>query len=202
MQKRAQGEMRLFCSTGGRKYLNAAERRRFLKAAGLADPATRLFCLVLGWSGARISEVLALTSASIDIDGGVVSIETLKRRKRGIVRQVPLPAGVLRELNRVFRLRLVQRDPVLANKRLWRWSRTTAWRRVKAVMTAARVAGTPAVPKGLRHGFGVKAFQTNVPPHLVQRWLGHASLRTTSIYGDVIGPEERAFAARMWKGCA
>jgi integrase len=38
-----------------------------------------------------------------------------------------------------------------------------------------------------------------LPPHLVQRWLGHASLRTTSIYGDVIGPEERAFAARMWK---
>jgi integrase/recombinase XerD len=38
-----------------------------------------------------------------------------------------------------------------------------------------------------------------VPPHLVQRWLGHASLKTTAIYGDVVGPEERAFAARMWK---
>jgi len=36
--------------------------------------------------------------------------------------------------------------------------------------------------------------------HLVQRWLGHASLRTTSIYGDVMGPEERAFAERMWSG--
>ena len=55
------------------------------------------------------------------------------------------------------------------------------------------------MPKGLRHGFGVNAFQSNVPPHLVQRWLGHASLKTTAIYGDVIGPEERAFAARMWK---
>jgi integrase len=36
-------------------------------------------------------------------------------------------------------------------------------------------------------------------PHLVQRSLGHASLRTTGIYGDVMGPEERAFAARMWR---
>ena len=27
--------------------------------------------------------------------------------------------------------------------------------------------------------------------------FGHASLRTTAIYGDVVGPEERAFAARM-----
>ncbi|MGB7099167.1 MAG: hypothetical protein WBD95_10435 [Xanthobacteraceae bacterium] len=39
----------------------------------------------------------------------------------------------------------------------------------------------------------------DVPPHLVQRWLGYASLRTTAIYGDVIGPEEHAFAERMWK---
>ena len=48
----------------------------------------------------------------------------------------------------------------------------------------------------VRHGFGVNAFESNVPPHLVQRWLGHASLRTTAIYADVIGPDERAFAAR------
>ncbi|MFU1717859.1 tyrosine-type recombinase/integrase, partial [Bacillus amyloliquefaciens] len=55
-----------------------------------------------------------------------------------------------------------------------------------------------ASPKGLRHSFGVNAFQAKVPPHLVQRWLGHASLRTTSIYGDVLGEVERELAARMW----
>ena len=65
-------------------------------------------------------------------------------------------------------------------------------------MAAAGITGTQAMPKGLRHGFGVSAFQTNVPPHLVQRWLGHASLRTTAIYGDVIGPDEIAFAERIW----
>jgi site-specific recombinase XerD len=54
------------------------------------------------------------------------------------------------------------------------------------------------MPKGLRHGFDVNAFQSNVPPHLVQRWLGHVSLRTTAKYCDVIGPDEREFAARMW----
>jgi integrase len=194
--------MSLYNSTGGRKYLNAAERRRFLKAARLTDPATRVFCLVLEWSGARLSEVLALTPASFDLDSGIVGIETLKRRKRGVVRQVPLPRFILRDLDRVFGLRRAQHEPYLADKRLWKWSRTTAWRRVKAVMVIARVMGTPAMPKGLRHGFGVNAFQANVPGHLVQRWLGHASSRTTSIYGDVVGPEERAIAARMWKGCA
>ena len=98
---------------------------------------------MLGWSGARISEVLALTPASIDIDSGVASIETLKRRKRGIVRQVPLPPEMLNELDSVFELRIAQRDPQLATLRIWRWSRTTAWRYVKAVMGAAGIAGRP-----------------------------------------------------------
>ncbi len=151
---------------------------------------------MLRWSGARISEVL--TPAAIDIKGGAAGIKTLKRRRRGIVRQVPLPPDVLRELDRTFKLCAAQRDPQLATLRLWRWSRTTAWRYVKAVMAAAGVAGMPAMPKGLQHGFGVNAFQSNVPQHLVQHWLGHASLRTTAIYGDAIGSEERAFAARMW----
>jgi integrase/recombinase XerD len=198
MRDRADAGMSLYGPTGARKYLNAVERRRFIRAANRAEPDTRLFCLVLDWSGGRISEVLALTAAALDIDSGVANIETLKRRKRGIVRQVPLPRDTLRELNCFFKLRLMQRDPQLAVERLWRWSRTTAWRRVKEVMIAAGIFGAPAMPKGLRHSFGVKAFQSNVPPHLVQRWMGHASLRSTSIYADVMGPDERAFAARMW----
>ena len=192
--------MSLYGSAGGRKYLNAAERQRFIESAQRAPPMVRLFCLVLRWSGGRISEALALTPAAIDIESGTASFETLKRRKRGFVRQVPLPRDLLSQLNQVFRLRFRQRDPELAGARLWTWSRTTAWRRVKEVMAAAGITGTPAMPKGLRHGFGVNAFQASVPPHLVQRWLGHASLKTTSIYGDVMGPEERAFAERMWSG--
>jgi integrase/recombinase XerD len=188
----------LFSPSGSRKYLNAAERRRFVESAQRAPPKVRLFCLVLRWSGGRISEVLALTPAALDIDSGVANLETLKRRRRGIVRQVPLPAHVLCDLDRYFGLRHLQRDAGLAAKRIWSWSRTTAWRRVKEVLAEAGISGTQAMPKGLRHGFGVNAFETSVPPHLVQRWLGHASLKTTAIYGDVMGPEERAFALRMW----
>lgn len=198
MRGHANEGMNLFGQRGERKYLNAAERRRFIRAAHNAAPTVRAFCLTLGWSGGRISEVLALTAAAIDIESGVANIQTLKRRKRGTVRQVPLPREVLGELNHIFQLRRRQRDQDLSNERLWTWSRTTAWRRVKEVMVIARVAGAHAMPKGLRHGFGVNAFQCRVPSHLVQRWLGHASLRTTSIYGDVVGPEERALAARMW----
>jgi site-specific recombinase XerD len=106
---------------------------------------------------------------------------------------------LLNELEVEFGLTRAQRNPDLVNARIWRFSRTTAWRYVKAIMAAAGIIGTPAMPKGLRHGFGVNATQSNVPIHLLQRWFGHASLRSTGIYYDVMGPEERAIAARMWR---
>jgi integrase/recombinase XerD len=198
MREQSYCGLTLFSSYADRKYLNAAERARFIETARLAPPKAQSFCLTLGYSGARISEVLALTPAAIDLESGAVCILTLKRRRNDVVRQVPLPMDLLDELDHDFKLGDAQRDPELARKRMWCFSRTTAWRYVKGVMAAAGITGTPAMPKGLRHGFGVKAFQSNVPAHLVQRWLGHASLRTTGIYADVVGPEERAFAERMW----
>jgi hypothetical protein len=62
-----------------------ATRRRAAVHQGRAEPETRPFFLVLGLSGGRIFEVVALAPAAIDIDGGVANIETLNRRKRGIV---------------------------------------------------------------------------------------------------------------------
>jgi integrase/recombinase XerD len=198
MREQLYDGLSLFNRSGSRKYLNAVECRRFIRAAARLPTTARLFCLTLLWSGARVSEGLALAPAAIDIESGTVSVRTLKRRKRGVIRQVPLPPEVLNALKRHFKLRQRQRDPQHAAKPLWRFSRTTAWRHVKKVMAAAGIVGAPAMPKGLRHGFGVKAFQSNVPTHLVQRWLGHASIKTTAIYGDVVGPDELAFAARMW----
>jgi integrase/recombinase XerD len=198
MREQSCDGLTLFGPHGHRKYLNAAERRRFLESAQRLPPIERSFCLTLAWSGGRISEILAVTAAAIDIESGAVSLETLKRRRRGVVRQVPLPPAMLDELDRVFDLHTAQRDPALATMRLWRFGRTTAWRYVKAVMASAAIIGMPAMPKGLRHGFGVHAVQAKVPVSLVQRWLGHASLRTTSIYIDVTGPDERVIAALMW----
>lgn len=198
MRQQAREGLALFGRRGDRKYLNADERRRFVDAAREASSEQQLFCLMLRWSGGRVSEILAVTPAAVDLESGVVSLKTLKRRRPDVVRQVPLPSDLLAALDQEFHLRATQGDPIAAHQRIWRFSRTTAWRYVKAVMTIAGIQGLSAMPKGLRHSFGVNAFQSNVPPHLVQRWLGHASLKTTAIYGDVVGPEERELAARMW----
>jgi integrase len=184
---------------GGRKYLNITERRRYALEIERMAPEVRTFGLVLMWSGCRVSEALAVTPLAVDRESGTITLITLKRRKPGHVRQVPLPTRVIEELTTVFDLKNRERDPKRAQERLWTWSRSTAWRHVKKIMRDAGIYGPAAMPKGLRHSFGVAAFES-VPPHIVQRWLGHASLRTTAIYGQVIGREERTLARRLWKG--
>jgi integrase len=189
--------MTLHTAVGARKYLNVAERQRYAAAAETMPPEPRVFCLLLMWSGCRISEALAITPLAIDREAGTVAFITLKRRKASVVRQVPIPAALIAELTKVFDLAKREQDSDLRAARLWRWSRSSAWRWVKVVMKRAAISGSAAMPKGLRHTFGVAAFQA-VPPHIVQRWLGHASLRTTGIYGDVSGREEHLFAERIW----
>ena len=188
----------LYATDGGRKYLNRAERRRVLAVMETLDPDKALFALTLAWSGARVSEVLALTPASFQIERGVVALRTLKRRRHS-VREVPLPPNVMAALNRHFDLSAMQRDGALAGQRLWPWRRETVWRFIKAVMEESDIVGRAACARGLRHAFGVGALQAAVPLNLVQRWLGHARISTTAIYADACGPEEQGFAARFWK---
>lgn len=157
----------------------------------------RLFAEVLAWTGARVSEVLALNARSFDFDAGLVTIVTLKRRMFSI-RHVPLPPQLLSRLNRYFGLVRSQADDELGSKPLWGFCRMTVWRFIKRVMAAANVIGRQACPKGLRHAFGVAALQAGVPLTLLQRWMGHSRLSTTAIYANVSGPEEMFFARRLW----
>ncbi len=188
----------LYTSTGERKYLNRTERTRALTAAQHLPLDRMLFCLTLAWTGARISEVLALTPAQFQVNESLVSILTLKRRRLHI-REVPIPPFLMQALNGHYRLRDQQVDANLRDGRLWPFHRTTAWRIVKQVMTEAGLHGAISAPKAFRHGFGVGTVQAGVPITQLQRWLGHARLSTTAIYTEVAGPEELSLARRYWR---
>ena len=192
----------LYDGRGRRKYLVPIERSAFLQAALQAGGKTATLCAVLTFSGARISEVLALTPERIDEANGTINFETLKRRKKGITRAVPVPRNLFLYLDGVHHFQEAKRDPTGANKRLWTWSRTTAWRRVHQVMRLAAHPDHLSQPKSLRHAFGAEARMTGVPLELIQIWMGHARIETTFIYTTVVGPEERAFARRTWKKAA
>jgi integrase/recombinase XerD len=189
----------LFHHDGSRKYLTQDERTAFLQASEQFPHDVRSFCHVLVYAGCRLREALELTADRIDLKQATLTFETLKKRKRGMFRAVPVPPDLITLLDLVHHVRSTQRRRGGGrNTRLWTWSAVTAWRKVKAVMDAAGIQGYHATPKGLRHGFGVAAVQASIPLNLVQRWLGHSQLTTTAIYAEAVGAEERNIAARMW----
>ena|SRR5271167_1471562 len=67
-------------------------------------------------------------------------------------------------------------------------------------MDAAEIKDGPhKCPKGLRHGYGIKAVMDGVPLNMLKKWMGHAKLETTEIYTNAVGDQERDIAARMWR---
>lgn len=186
----------LYDPAGKRLYLTREERHAFLSAAKTLTPPERTFCLVLHDTGCRISEALSLTAGKIDLDQRYIIFETLKRRREGVFRAVPLSDETLDLLDIVHGLRLAKGK---SDTLLWSYSRSTAWRIVKKAMDRAGIEeGAHQSPKGLRHGFGVEAILSGVPVTTLKKWMGHAKLTTTAIYLEVVGAEEREIAARMW----
>ena len=191
--------MQLYDDDGQRKYLTPGERDAFLKAAENAPREVRTFCGTLVHTGCRISEALELTGDRVDLKGGVLVLESLKKRKRGVYRAVPVPPVFLDTLNLVHHLQSVKARKDRGRRVvLWGWCRTTAWSRVCEIMKAADIIGQHATPKGLRHAFGIKGVTSQVPLNIMQKWLGHADLATTAIYADAVGAEAKQIAQRMW----
>jgi integrase len=115
--------MQLHDAQGKRLYLTAEERRAFLAAAAKAARPVRTLCGVLHTTGCRISEALALTPERVDLIGGAVVFESLKKRRRGVYRAVPVPPGLLDQLDLVHGLREAQRrGKGHADRPLWQRS--------------------------------------------------------------------------------
>jgi len=189
--------MTLFDKGGNRKYLTTEERQLFLTAAKTSNREVRTFCLMLLYSGCRISEVLAIRVKDIDISAKAVIIHSLKKRKTNQYRHIPLSLPFLDELELAFNLKQLRKKQ--STTLLWNWSRSTASRRVNEVMGKANIKGIHATPKGLRHSFAIYALQKNIPLNMVSKWMGHASLEVTAIYANAMGQEERNIAKRLWE---
>ena len=91
--------MQLYDLRGQRKYLTQHERDRFLKAARSTLTPDRAFCEILAYTGCRLSEALALMPDRVDPAAGVVVFESLKKKRRGIFRAVPVPTDCSKRLH-------------------------------------------------------------------------------------------------------
>lgn len=203
-------EMRLFSPGGERLYLTGQERQRFLAALDEERPMDRLFCHVLHFTGCRPSEGLELTPSRILIDEMALVFRSLKKRhldSKGRVKQpqfrtVPVPEMLIENLDLVYGIRALQKKRKGLDIPLWTMSRPTAYRLVKRVMDRAKIVGKQATGKGLRHGFGVAMVTARkpVPIHVLAQLMGHSDSKTTEIYLQVVGEEQRQMVTDAWEG--
>ena len=189
--------MRLYNHQSERLYLNASERRRFLQQARQQPITIQSFALTLFYTGCRISEGCALTTHALQAEEQLLSIRSLKKRSLRHIREIPIPP----ELVRVLEAQRGEKNrdiPLWSNIQGKAINRITPYRWIKQIMAQAGIAGSQATPKGLRHGFGIHAIASGVPLNMVQKWMGHADIKTTAIYTNAVGLEERELAERMW----
>jgi integrase len=100
--------MALYAGDGARLYLTSGERAAFLEAAEQADRQDRTLCMTLAYAGCRLSEALALTADRVDLAADLLLFESLKKRRAGIYRAVPVPPSLLDALDLVHGIRELQ----------------------------------------------------------------------------------------------
>jgi len=174
-----------------RKYLTPEERLRFYEhAQEISNLTHKILCMVLLYTGCRISEATHIRRGDIDPHFEILTIRTLKQRKVKRERKVRVPDFLVEMLQ--------EQIATVKGTRLLSFSRWTGRRIVKRYMAEINIDGVKATPKGLRHAYAMGNLEELVPLPTIQKWLGHTNMNNTSHYLDFVGPEERALAERAW----
>lgn len=148
-------------------------------------------------TGARISELLALTIASVDLQRSCVTILGKGRKHR----EVPLWKPTLRVLRCwIQQTAGTASTPLFPTRVGHRMTRSNAEKRVKGLVRAASkvcpsLAGRRISPHTLRHTTAMHLLQSGVDVSVIALWLGHAGLETTHGYIEAdLRMKERALA--------
>ena len=220
------------------KYIRPHEAQRLLSALG--EGRDQLLVEVLWNTGAKVSEALELTPASVNFDEATVTIRTLKKKRRlpkkakevkneirGLelaLAQDPESKILMRKLkNARKRLAAFEKEdppqiyrtvpirPELSGKiaaycmnnniqpaeRLFPISRIRVYQILQRAGEKAGIEKDRRHPHVFRHGFAVNAVLSGVPPLVLRRWLGHASIDSTLIYTEVLAQDTKGYLDKM-----
>ena len=132
--------MRLYSPQGERLYINASERICFEKMARKQPERIKLFCLILLYTGCRVSEAINLTRRDFQLTESIVSINSLKKRDEHHMREIPVPKHLIKAVEAY--LAVAHEHP---QYQPWNIHRGTAWDWVKAVMKEANIVGNGTI---------------------------------------------------------
>ncbi len=129
-------------------------------------------------AGLRVSEAVRLKIADVDSSRMLIHVHEGKRRKD---RMVPLSTKLL-ELYRTYYRAVRPRDWLFPG----RYGKHLSTRVVSTVcLRVSRASGVKVTVHGLRHAFATHLLEAGTDLRTIQVVLGHASIRSTTIYTHV-----------------
>lgn len=168
------------------KCLDLEQVQKLLDAPGEGDLLSirdKAMLEVLYSSGIRVSELVDLTFADIDLQEGVLRVRGKGRKER----LTPIGSQAIRALSRYFEMRTAALPPgtnpekVFLNKHGQSLSTRSVRRKLDKYLTMAGL--DPGIsPHTLRHSFATHLLNNGADLRSVQELLGHQSLSTTQVY--------------------
>lgn len=160
----------------------------------------RYFLLVqfLYRTGGRIDEVLLLRPADVNLGTNSVRMKTLKQGRDRVT-------GLQKEKYRIIPLHSELRDfymQYLLEMNISQKSENLLFPMKRQVVDLyfkklQERLGVGIHAHKFRHTFAVKAIMDNVPLNVLQQWMGHSSVFTTSIYTQITGMDTSQFMERI-----
>ena len=194
----------------GRSYpaevLTAAEIRRLIAAAGRGPGGlrNRALIVVLWRAGLRCAEALALELRDIDRDAGTLTVRHGKGNRRRVVGLDPPAFAVLEQWLDARGVLGVPRGSkvfcTITQPNIGLPMSGSYWREAIKRLGARAGIEKRVHSHGLRHTLAVEMLREGIPLLVIQRQLGHSSLRTTERYVNHLEPGElvAAMQARTW----
>ena len=165
-----------------------------------SDKHKRYFLLVqfLYRTGGRIDEILLVKPSDVNLATNSIRMKTLKQGK-------DKKTGIQREKYRIIPLHDDLRDAYmqyLIEENVSQKSEDPLFPMKRQVVDIyfkklQDKLGFKIHAHKFRHTFAVKAIMDNVPLNILQQWLGHSSVFTTSIYTQITGMDTSEFMGRV-----
>ena len=159
------------------------------EAAALVQAApsypTRMAFRVMLKTGLRVSEALALRRVDLRLDQDppiiVVRADSPGNKARK-GREVPVPADLVESLHDLASFHNKDRQRPMLDMSRWRLSQV-----MKETAREVGIDPTRAHPHAFRHTYGRNCVLRGIPIPVLQKWLGHQSLKDTQRYVELAG---------------
>jgi len=162
--------------------LSRAEIERIIEAT--ENPKYKLM-ISLGYAcGLRVSEVVNLKAADLDIDELVVHIKESKGKKDRIS---VLPEKLQNDLRNIIAGKNAV-DYLFNSNRGGKLTTTSLQKMFRKSLSKTNIK-KPATFHSLRHSFATHLLENGTDVRYVQELLGHSNIRTTQIYTQVTNPK-------------